>query len=220
MAKNAWPRHDKIAFVSLLVAVIGCIIAIAMPEIRKYIGLEGSTSRNFDYSNVNQSFPLTVPKEPDTTFSNKNNASRSQPQNPSSPISSQPTNPSLPGGIMSVDLNGEWELVDTIESSSYTAYINAQAGFRLFIKQEGTQITAEGEKVWITGRSLEPNEHTPIHVTGIVKGNSVEATFVEEGLRRKSSGRFVWEIEGNRKLIGTFVSTAADTSGTSVATKK
>lgn len=118
------------------------------------------------------------------------------------------------------DLNGEWELVNTIKSSSYPAYINAQAGFRLFIKQVGKEITAEGEKVWMSGRELEPDEHSPIHVNGFIKEDSIEATFVEEGAQRKSSGRFVWRIEGYNRLIGTFISTAADTNGTSIVTKK
>ena len=118
------------------------------------------------------------------------------------------------------DLNGEWELVNTIESSSGTSYVNAKVAFRLFIKQVGEEFTADGEKVWITGRALESNEHTPIHVTGFIKGDAVEATFVEEGLRRKSSGRFVWKLEGNRRLGGTFVTTAADSRGTSVVSRK
>jgi hypothetical protein len=60
------------------------------------------------------------------------------------------------------DLNGEWELVNTIESSSDTSYVNAKVTFRLFIKQVGEEFTADGKKVWITGRVLESNEHTPI----------------------------------------------------------
>jgi hypothetical protein len=118
------------------------------------------------------------------------------------------------------DLNGEWEMVNTVESSSNASYINARVAFRLFIKQVGQEITADGEKIWITGRALESTEHTPIHITGLIKGDSVEATFVEEGLKRKSSGRFVWKFEGNKRLGGTFVTTAADSSGRSVVTRK
>jgi hypothetical protein len=122
--------------------------------------------------------------------------------------------------VLGEDLNGEWELVNTVESSSYPKYINARAAFRIFIKQVGEEITGEGEKTWISGGALESNEHTPIHLTGFIRGNSVEATFVEEGLKRKSSGRFVWKLEENGRLSGTFVATAADSSGISVMTKK
>ena len=118
------------------------------------------------------------------------------------------------------DLNGEWEMINTVESSSDTSYINARVAFRLFIKQAGQEITADGEKIWVSDRALKSNEHTPIHITGLIKGDSVEATFVEEGLKRKSSGRFVWKLEENKKLGGTFVTTAADSSGRSVVTRK
>jgi hypothetical protein len=155
-----------------------------------------------------KSVPATSTTDASDTPSNQKSP---VPSNMTSHISSQQT---------PVDLNGEWVLVNTIESSSYSAYINAQAGFRLFIKQTGEEFTADGEKAWITGRPLEPNEHTPIHVTGFIKGNKVEATFTEEGLKRKSSGSFVWKIEEDGRLAGTFVSTAADTNGSSVATKK
>jgi hypothetical protein len=118
------------------------------------------------------------------------------------------------------DLNGEWEMVNTVESSSDTSYINARVAFRLFIKQAGQEITADGEKIWVSDRALKSNEHTPIHITGLIKGDSVEATFVEEGLKRKSSGRFVWKLERNKRLDGTFVTTAADSNGRSVVIRK
>lgn len=119
------------------------------------------------------------------------------------------------------NLSGEWDMVNTVEKTSYPPYANLQMGYRLMINQVGTEFTAEGEKLSENGNSLPTKDRTPIHVTGSINGETVGATFVEEGKRRKTSGRFAWKIEaqGNR-LVGTFASTAASSSGTSVATKE
>jgi hypothetical protein len=67
---------------------------------------------------------------------------------------------------------------------------------------------------------MADNERTPIHLTGSVDQNSVSATFVEEGQRRSSSGRLEWTVaSGGNQLHGTFSSTAAKSSGPSVATR-
>lgn len=120
----------------------------------------------------------------------------------------------------SPDLNGEWYMVNTIGISSLPVYINTQVGFRLFLRQVGQAIQGDGEKTWLSTRPLKREEHTLIHLTGQVNGDRVEANFVEEGQRRKTSGRFVWNLQGDGRLIGTFVSTAADTSGESNLTRK
>jgi hypothetical protein len=119
------------------------------------------------------------------------------------------------------NLSGEWKLVNTIEQTSYPAYANLRLGYHLVINQTGTEFTGDGEKVLENGRSMADNERTPIHVTGSVDQSGVSATFVEEGLRRKTSGRFEWTLtaDGNQ-LRGTFVSTAAKSSGSSVATRE
>jgi hypothetical protein len=112
-------------------------------------------------------------------------------------------------------------MVNTIETTSYPPYANLRLGYRITISQTGTELTAEGEKLSENGRNMEESERTPIHVTGSVDQDGVRATFVEEGLRRKTTGRFVWTIaaDGNH-LRGTFVSSAAKSSGSSVATRE
>jgi hypothetical protein len=119
------------------------------------------------------------------------------------------------------NLSGEWKLVNTIEQTSYPAYANLRLGYHLVINQTGTEFTGDGEKVLENGRSMADNERTPIHVTGSVDQSGVSATFVEEGLRRKTSGRFEWTLTADcNQLRGTFVSTAAKSSGSSVATRE
>jgi hypothetical protein len=93
--------------------------------------------------------------------------------------------------------------------------------FQLAINQTGRNFTAKGEKVSENGRSLPASDRTPIHVTGSINGDRVEATFFEEGTLRKTNGRFVWRTEKpGSGLAGTFVSSAARTSGKSAATKE
>ena len=118
------------------------------------------------------------------------------------------------------NLSGEWSMVNTIEKTSFPAYANLRLGYHLVIKQTGSDFTGEGEKVTENGRQMADYERTPIRVNGSVTGNYVSATFVEEGLRRTTSGRFEWSLTTDDQLSGTFASTAAKSSGTSVVTRQ
>ena len=118
------------------------------------------------------------------------------------------------------NLTGEWTIVNTVEKTRYRAFDNLEIGFRLVINQTGKEFTAKGEKVSENGRKLSASDRTPIQVVGSIDGNKVIATFVENGALRKTGGRFVWQIQNaGAGLTGTFVSTAARSSGKSAATK-
>jgi hypothetical protein len=120
----------------------------------------------------------------------------------------------------SFDLNGEWKLVNTIEKTSYSPHRNLVLGYRLFIKQAQRELTADGEKTWENGESLPPAGRTAIHLTGSIDGETLIATFVEDGALRETNGSVVWRIQKRgKRLTGTFKSTAANSSGTSIATK-
>jgi hypothetical protein len=126
-----------------------------------------------------------------------------------------------PTPAATTDLSGEWNLVNTIESTSYPAYANLRVGYHLVIHQNGNEFTADGEKVSENGAPMADSERTPIQLTGSIDQQTVTATFVEAGLRRQTSGRFVWTISANSKqLRGTFVSTAAKSSGSSVGVRE
>ena len=119
------------------------------------------------------------------------------------------------------DLAGEWKVINTVEKTAYNSYNNMKVGFRLNIKQSGKDFTATGVKFSENGRNLPQNSRTPIHVTGSIDGDKIVATFVEDGLMRRTNGRFVWKLQSDGAgLTGTFVSTAANTSGKSAATKQ
>jgi hypothetical protein len=145
-----------------------------------------------------------------------NSAAKSPTHEPEkSPQRSEPTPAKAPS------LSGEWSMVNTIERTSYPAYANLRIGYHLVITQSGTEITGDGQKITENGRSLADYERTPIHLTGSVDQNSVSATFVEEGQRRSTSGRLEWTLaSGGNQLRGTFSSTAAKSSGPSLATRE
>jgi hypothetical protein len=119
------------------------------------------------------------------------------------------------------DLTGEWKLINHVEKTAYRSFDNLELGFRLVINQNGSKFTANGEKVSENGRSLPASGRTPIQVIGSIEGDRVEATFFEEGKVRKTNGRFVWRIRRDGSgLEGTFVSSAARSSGKSAASRE
>lgn len=118
------------------------------------------------------------------------------------------------------DLSGNWNVVNTVEQTSFEAYKNMKIGFNVSINQAGNEFTGTGEKISENGRSLPAGVRTPIVVKGTIDGDKVEATFSENGAARKTNGRFVWRIDkGSGGLTGTFVSSAARARGKSAATK-
>jgi hypothetical protein len=116
------------------------------------------------------------------------------------------------------DLTGEWRVINTVEKTTYKSFDNMQVGFRLVINQQGKEFTARGESYPENGRPLPVRHRTPIHVTGSIDGDKVVATFVEDGRMRQTNGRFVWKLQKGG-LAGTFISTAANSSGRSSLTK-
>ncbi len=118
------------------------------------------------------------------------------------------------------NLSGEWILVNTIERTSFPAFTKLRVGYHLTITQAGTEFKAEGEKYLENGLEMNPSQRTPIRVNGSVSYDTVRGTFVEEGLRRTTTGSFDWRLLSDaNELRGTFVSSAAKSSGSSVATR-
>ena len=116
------------------------------------------------------------------------------------------------------DLSGKWTVVNSIDTTAYGSFKNMKIGFDLSIDQTGSTFTGKGRKVSENGHSLPASGRTPIHVRGSVKGDRIEATFIEDGAARKSNGRFVWRLDkSGRGLTGNFATTAARSSGKSSA---
>ena len=136
-------------------------------------------------------------------------------------VASLPSKPSKPSkrDAKVPDLNGEWQVINSIQRTAYKSFDKLQVGFRLSINQKGKQFTAKGEKVSENGKTLPAASRTPIQVTGSIDGDRVLATFVEDGKMRRTNGRFVWKLN-NDGLSGTFVSNAANSSGRSALIKQ
>jgi hypothetical protein len=115
------------------------------------------------------------------------------------------------------DLTGRWNVVNTIETTSYRSYKNLKVGFDLSINQNGTSFTGRGQKISENGQILPASSRTPIEVRGSIHGDRIEATFYEDGSARKSNGRFVWRIDKAGHLTGIFATTVARSSGKSAA---
>lgn len=157
---------------------------------------------------------LYLVRKPDST------ASVAAPVQNSSPAEAPQTAAVADTAAAVPDLTGNWNVVNTVERTSYGAYRNMQIGFNVSINQTGKEFTGSGEKIFENGQSLPADSRTPIVVKGTIDGDKVEATFSESGARRKTDGRFVWRIDKTSGgLTGTFVSTAARSSGKSAATK-
>jgi Domain of unknown function (DUF4388) len=166
---------------------------------------------------------------PSTTVATSNEPPPAVAEQPSSPApaAAQPSSvpvaeqvePNREPTSPAQDLTGKWNVVNTVQKTSYGSFNNLQIGFNLSIQQSGKGFTGRGEKVSENGRSLPPGSRTPIQVQGSINGDRVEATFYEQGTTRKTNGRFVWRVDKAGGLTGTFNSTAARTSGKSTARK-
>jgi len=116
------------------------------------------------------------------------------------------------------DLSGWWELTNQIESTSYNAYHGLRLGYRIFLKQEGGRITGRGQKWSENGKGIPSSRQTPISLAGTIDGASVQLRFTEHGAQRRSGGSFHWQLSADQtSLQGSFSSSAASTSGSSVA---
>lgn len=118
------------------------------------------------------------------------------------------------------DLSGWWEMTNRIESTNYAQYKGLRLGYRIKLEQEGNRITGRGQKWTEDGRTLPASARTPIRVTGTIDGRKVTLEFTEQGAKRATSGGFTWTLSADRtSLRGSFWSTAADTSGSSRASR-
>src|SRR6266487_2393824 len=110
------------------------------------------------------------------TPSSDNQAATPTPERLPSPPSPDENNrkDSRVTGVQS--LSGEWNLVNTIEKTSYASYSNLQIGYRIVINHAGREFTGEGEKVSENGETLPTGSRTPIHLKGFVDGARAGAT--------------------------------------------
>jgi hypothetical protein len=115
------------------------------------------------------------------------------------------------------NISGEWTLINTIQQTTYRPYKGLRLSYKLFLSQEGNKFSGNGEKDKENERYLDLIGRSPIKITGTINGSEVKATFNEQGLRRKTSGIFIWNIRSSGDtMIGRFSHSAANASGSSI----
>ncbi|HEY0512542.1 MAG TPA: PBP1A family penicillin-binding protein [Thermoanaerobaculia bacterium] len=132
--------------------------------------------------------------------------------------SSQDGDTGAPRSERQADLSGWWEVTNTIQSTNYPAYKGLRLTYRVQLEQDGDRITGRGQKWAEDGGPVSAGARSPISVTGRIDGRRVILQFTERGARRSTNGSFSWIVTADAgALHGSFQSTAADTSGGSVA---
>lgn len=119
-----------------------------------------------------------------------------------------------------VDLTGQWDLMNTIERTSYPPYEGMRLGFRLNLRHDGDTVSGYGEKWQEDGRTLPASARSPIRVLGVIRNGVLQASFTEHGARRTVTGSFRWNVLfDGRVLQGRFNSPSAASRGRSTAVK-
>ena len=116
------------------------------------------------------------------------------------------------------NINGTWTVALRVEKTSYNAFRNLELTYTIQIVQSGTSFSGSGEKTTEAGHELAGKAHTPISLTGTMDGDIIDAEYTENGVDRESHGEFHWKFASG-KWSGTFLSTAADSSGTTFLTQ-
>jgi Domain of unknown function (DUF4388) len=152
--------------------------------------------------------------------SQPSSASNAEPETPRSTPEIEPVVAAQDARQGGQDLSGEWRIINTVEKTAYRSFGNMEVGFRMTVNQNGKEFTAKGEKFSENGQTLPTARRTPIQLKGSIEGDKVIATFVEDGRARRTNGRFIWKLQRSGDgLSGTFVSTAANSSGRSAVTR-
>jgi SmpA / OmlA family len=116
----------------------------------------------------------------------------------------------------SVNLSGEWTVLNTVAETSYPPFQQLRLGFRVTVRQDGQAFQGVGEKQRENGRWIPVSARRPLRLQGtIADGAVIAATFQEEGASRLITGHFRLRRQDRHRLTGTFASTAAQAKGPS-----
>jgi hypothetical protein len=119
-----------------------------------------------------------------------------------------------------VDVSGWWSLTNDVDSSSVPEYQGLRLGYRIQLEQRGSRITGRGQKWTENGRGLSSSARTTLTFSGTTDGREMTLKFTEHGTARTTTGTLTLELnEDGRTLIGSFSSTAAQSSGSSQAVR-
>lgn len=111
-------------------------------------------------------------------------------------------------------ITGQWILLDTVDESSNSQYLDSVHRFSLQLEATGNQLTGRAEKQSSDDKNMIDAEKSQITIKGDLKDRLFKATFEENGKIRGTHGKFVWRFSKDyRAFEGSFESTAAKTKG-------
>jgi len=121
------------------------------------------------------------------------------------------------------NLTGEWDAMIKIEKTSHTAFENLKIIYKIHLLQKGYELSGSGEKIKdILPDGNETEFLREKRVVIVVDGyyerkffskSAVYLNLNEEGRKRETRATYFLSIKNEKKLKGTFISTAADASG-------
>jgi hypothetical protein len=143
-----------------------------------------------------------------------------RPGQPATPPAGSPETPGPPpAGTAAVDLSGRWEVTNSVDEASDPDARGTRLTYRITLRQDGSKITGDGERLAEDGAPLPEGQRTTVHLTGVVSGRQVRLQFVEQGGRHISGGSFRWRLAGGGdRMAGSFAG-GADSHGSSSAVR-
>ncbi|MBI5324644.1 MAG: hypothetical protein HZB41_05130 [Ignavibacteriae bacterium] len=117
-----------------------------------------------------------------------------------------------------LNLTGDWKLINIVENSNKSRFNNFHFTFYMTMLQKGNILEGEAEKVKENNKNIIGANRIHLDLKGRMVNDSVIITFNEKGKIRETIGTMYLKIKNNGyKLKGFFISTAADSKGSSVA---
>ena len=92
-------------------------------------------------------------------------------------------------------------------------------GYKMFLSQNGAEITGSGEKFWEKDLDIPFNQHTQITFKGKLDGDKLLIHYTEFGKKRTTIGEFTMYLNEKDSIEGFFTSTAANSKGLVTAMK-
>ncbi|MGC4023060.1 MAG: hypothetical protein QM734_14510 [Cyclobacteriaceae bacterium] len=121
------------------------------------------------------------------------------------------------------NLTGEWITCVKITKTSYKPFENLVVEYKIHLIQKGHELSGSGEKV----KEIKPNgeeiifkreNRVLIDIEGYfekryLRKSKIYLNIEEEGRKRETRATYFLSLDNDKALIGTFISTAADASG-------
>lgn len=123
-----------------------------------------------------------------------------------------------------INLTGEWVTTIKIEKTSYKPFENLTVEYKIHLIQKGYELSGSGEKI----KDIKPDgtqtvflreNRVILEVDGYFERkyfarNKIYLNINEEGRKRETRATYFLKFQNHNDLQGTFISTAADASGT------